>query len=144
MADFFTETERLAKKVGEGTLSSIFAVDGGERTVPLEVGYWKTGPNAGVQIRHWTTEGTGPHAAQNSLEQTYEIGLKDIAKTALIEGPAAGMERHVERVNGRFGEIAPKENGQYRESTARFVIDNGVPVHEEYGAFYGEDPGAQD
>jgi len=140
MADFFAETEKLAKMVGDGNLEGIFAVDGGERTVPLEVGYWKSGPNAGVRMRDWTTEGTGPHAAQNSLEQTYEISLADIAKTTLATGPQEGMERHVERVNARFQEIAPKDTGQYRESTRRVVLDNGTLVYDQQGASYGEEP----
>lgn len=141
MAKSFEQgANELAKLVGDGNLSGIFGVDGGKRTVPLEVGGWKTGPNAGVQITDWTTEGTGPHAAQNSLEQTYEISLADIAKTTLTEGPAAGMKRHVERVNDRFQEIAPKDTGQYRESTRRIVLDDGVPVHDEQGAFFGEEP----
>jgi hypothetical protein len=140
--DFFAKTEALAKKIGDGTLSGVFAVDGGPRSVPLEVGGWKSGPNAGVQIRDWTTEGTGPHAAQNSLEQTYQASYEDIAKTALTQGTRAGMERAVERINDRFKEIAPKDTGQYRESTARFVIDDTAPVYERYGSSYGDDPDA--
>jgi len=140
MADFFTETEKLAKMVGNGNLEGIFAVDGGERTVPLEVGYWRNhmGRNGRVEIRNY--HDGGPHAAQNSLEETYEISLADIAKTTLKEGPAAGMERHVERVNERFKVNAPKRTGQYSESTARFVVDDGTPLHVEYGASYGEEP----
>lgn len=144
MADFFSQTEKLSKMIGEGHLSGVFAVDGGGRTVPLEVGYWRNhmGRNGHVEIKNY--HDGGPHAAQNSLEQTYKGSLADIAKTTLKEGPAAGMERHVERVNEQFKVKAPKRTGQYSESTARFVIDNGQPTFERYGASYGEDPGAQD
>lgn len=142
VADFFAETEKLAKKIGSGHLEGIFAVDGGERSVPLEVGYWKNhmGRNGHVDIRDWTTEGTGPHAAQNSLEQNYQISLADIAKSTLAEGPQRSMERHVERVNDTFSRIAPKDTGQYRQSTARFVVDDGAPTYERYGPFYGKEP----
>lgn len=141
MADFFSRTEELAHLVGDGNLSGIFAVDGGERTVPLEVGYWKSGPNAGVRMRDFTTPGTGPHAAQNSLEATYHTSLEDIAKTTLKTGPQGGMERHVEDMQREFEGRAPRVTGQYSQSTGRFVLDNGIPVYERYGASYGEDPG---
>jgi len=132
----------LAALVGDGHLSGVFAVDGGGRTVPLEVGYWRNhmGRNGYVEIRNY--HDGGPHAAQNSLEATYEASLEDIAKTMLVEGPQEGMKRHVERVDAEFKVRAPKRTGQYSESTARFVIDDGAPVHEEYGASYGQDPGA--
>ena len=122
---FSARTEQLAEMVGKGNLVGLFAVDGGARTVPLEVGGWKTGPNAGVQIENWTTPGTGPHAAQHSFEATYERSLEDIAKTTLEAGPQGAMERHVERVQGEFEEKAPMRDGSYRQSTARVVTDNG-------------------
>jgi hypothetical protein len=142
VADFFKETEKLAKKVGDGTLSGIFAVDGGGRTVPLEVGYWRNhmGRNGHVDIRNYT-DGEA-HAIQHSLEATYLSSLEDIAKTALASGPQEGMTRHVNRVDEQFKIRAPKRTGQYRNSAARFVIDNGVPVHESFDSHYGDDPGA--
>ena len=142
MADFFTRTQALADMVGDGHLVGTFAVDGGKRTKPLEVGYWTSGPLAGVRMQDFTTPGTGPHAAQHSFEAVYERSLEDIARTTLEEGPKAGMARHVERVNDGFKRRAPRVTGQYSESTARIVTDDGVPVHQEYGASYGEDPGA--
>src|SRR5215218_11167391 len=126
--------------VGDGHLTGTFAVDGGARTVPLEVGYWKTGPNAGVHMQNFTTAGTGPHAAQNSLENTYHESLEDIAVTTLTEGPQEGMKRHVERVDREFKERAPRVTGEYADSTARIVTDDGVPIHERYGTHYGEEP----
>lgn len=142
MSDFFKETEKLSAMVGKGSLQGIFAVDGGARTVPLEVGFWQNhmGRNGRVEIRNWTDG--GPHAAQNSLEATYHVSLEDIAKTALQSGPQEGMKRAVERMNDEFQRRAPKRTGQYRQSTARFVIDGGQPIHEEYGASYGQDPGS--
>ena len=140
MADFFAETEKLAKQIGDGTLSGIFAVDGGARSVPLEVGYWRSGPNAGVRMKNFTTPGTGPNAVQNSLEATYERSLEDIAKTTLPRSQE-GMKRHTERMQEAFEMRAPRVTGEYSQSTARFVVDDGVPIHEEFGSHYGEDPG---
>lgn len=142
MAKSFEQgASELAALVGNGSLSGIFAVDGGARTIPLEVGGWKTGPNAGVKMRNFTTPDTGPHATQNSLEATHNLSLEDIAKTTLASGPQEGMERHVERMQGEFERRAPKLTGEYRQSTARFVIDDGQPVYERYGSHYGDDPG---
>ena len=140
MADFLRQTEKLVKMVGDGNLTGIFAVDGGGRTIPLEVGYWKNhmGKNGYVPIRNYNDG--GPHAAQNSLEATYQASLEDIAKTTLLSGPQEAMKRHVESVNDEFQRRAPKRSGQYRDSTARFVIDNGAPVHEQYGGSYGQEP----
>lgn len=142
MADFFSRSKELANMVGSGSLAGIFAVDGGGRTVPLEVGYWRNhmGRNGRVDIRNY--HDGGPHAAQNSLEATYETSLKDIAKTTLQTGPQEAMKRHVERVNGEFQTRAPKRTGQYRNSTARFVTDDGQPIYERIGGSYGQDPGA--
>ena len=138
--DFFTETEKLAKKIGDGTISSILAVDGGERTIPLEAGYWQNfmGQYGYKRIENYN-EG-GPHAVQRALDETYTPSLEDISKTVLIEGPEGGMVRHAGRARNRFRENAPKRTGQYSESSAGFVVDNGVLVHEEYGPSYGEDP----
>lgn len=142
MADFLARTSELAKMVGDGDLSGIFAVDGGERTVPLEVGGWQNfmGQYGPKRIENY--HDGGPHAAQNSLEATYRISLEDIAKTTLTEGPQAGIRRHVGRMREEFTQRAPKRTGQYSQSTAGFVIDNRQPIHEEYGAHYGDDPGA--
>lgn len=140
--DFLTKTEELAKLVGEGNLSGILAVDGGERSIPLEVGYWRNfmGTEGFKKIENYH-EG-GPHATQKALEETYIESLEDISKTLLIEGPDAGMKRHVSRARDRFRQNAPKRTGQYSESSAGFVVDNGVPIHEEYGESYGQDPHA--
>jgi hypothetical protein len=142
VADFFARTEQLKKRVGSGSLAGIFAVDGGERTVPLETGFWLNymGRYGRKEIRNWTTEGTGPHAAQNSLEATYRSSLEDIAKTTLQAGPQGAMKRHVERVDEKFQTIAPLDEGTYRQSTGRFVTDNGQLIHEKYGASYGQEP----
>lgn len=141
MADFFTRIGELEQMVGSGSLQGIFGVDGGARTVPLEVGGWKTGPNAGVQMHNFTSPGTGPHAAQNSFEATWEASLEDIAKTTLESGPQEAMERHVERVNESFKKLAPRVTGEYAESTGRFVVDGGQPRYERRGTHYGHDPG---
>jgi len=140
VADFFAQTEKLAKMVGDGILEGVFVVDGGGRTVPLEVGYWRNhmGRNGRVEIRNY--HDGGPHAAQKSLEETYQPSLADIAKTTLKTGPQEAMERHVERVNERFKVNAPKRTGQYSESTRRVVLDDGMPVYDERGASYGEEP----
>jgi len=140
LPDFFKETLELKRKVGKGHLTGTFAVDGGARSVPLELGFWRSGPNDGARMENWTTEGTGPHAAQKSLQDTHEISLEDIAKTLLAEGPQEGMKRHVERVDAKFKELAPRVTGQYADSTARVVEDDGVPIHEEYGAYWEQDP----
>ena len=139
MADFFKRTKELERKIGKGTLAGIFAVDGGPRTEPLEVGFWKSGPNAGVHMENFTTPGTGPHAVQNSLEATWERSLEDIAKTLLNEGPREGMKRHLGSMDREFKDRAPRVTGEYADSTARFVTDDGVPIFIEYGNHYGED-----
>lgn len=142
MADFFARTEELAALVGEGDLEGIFGVDGGERTVPLEVGGWldfmgRYGPK---EMEHFTTPGTGPHAAQNALEETHGVSLEDIAASTLTEGPEPAMERHVERVDEEFKRRAPRVTGEYADSTRRVVIDDGRPVYEREGEFYGREP----
>lgn len=138
--DFLRKTKELEKLVGDGNLVGTFAVNGGARTIPLEVGYWKTGPLAGVHMEHFTTPGTGPHAVQNSLEATYRLSLEDIARTTLVQGPQEGMKRHVERMDAEFKKRAPRVTGEYADSTARIVTDNGMPIHEQFGAHYGEEP----
>ena len=138
--DFIAKTQALEQMVGDGKLTGTFAVNGGARTIPLEVGYWVNhmGRNGRVDIRNWT-EG-GPHAAQNSLEATWERSLQDIAASTLHEGPQEAMKRHVESVAEEFKKRAPKRTGAYRDSTARIVTDNGVPTHEAFDAHFGEDP----
>lgn len=142
MADFFAGTEALAKMVGNGRLTGEFRVAGGGRTIPLEVGFWRNhmGRNGFVEIHNY--HDGGPHAAQNSLEETYQTSLEDIAKTVLTEGPQGGMVRHVEKVNAEFQVRAPRRAGSYRDSTGRFVIDNGQPVYERLGSHYGQEPSA--
>lgn len=137
--DFFARTEELAQMVGKGSLAGIFAVDGGARTESLEVGTWRTGPNAGVRIRNWSG-GDNPHAILKSFTETYELSLADIAKTTLESGPQEAMQRHVENVNKKFKDKAPEVTGSYKDSTARIVEDNGIRIHEEYGGHWGQDP----
>ena len=140
MADFFKRTEELKRMVGDGHLIGTFAVDGGPRTVPLESGFWRTGPLAGVHIQNWTTPGTGAHAVQNSMEASYHISLEDIAKTTLESGPQEAMIRHTERMKGEFTQRAPRVTGEYADSSARFVTDDGQPIHERFDVHYGQDP----
>jgi hypothetical protein len=91
-------------------------------------------------MENWTTEGTVLRGVQHSFEAVWEQSLKDIGDTTLETGPQRAIKSHVERVNNVFQQIAPKDTGQYRESTARFVTDNGQLVYERYGESYGEDP----
>ena len=141
MADFLARTAALKEMVGDGHLVGTFMVAGGGRTVPLEVGYWRNhmGRNGYVEIQNY--HDGGPHAAQNSLEVTYDNTLKDIARTTLETGPQEAMIRGVEAVNDQFQVRAPRRTGMYRDSTGRVVTDNGVPIHERYGPHYGQDPG---
>jgi hypothetical protein len=138
--DFLARTKELEKMVGDGDLVGTFAVNGGGRTVPLEVGYWKNhmGRNGYVPLRNYTDG--GPHAIQGSLEATYKTSLEDIAATTLEEGPQEAMTRHVEGMKGEFQKRAPRVTGSYHESTARIVTDNGAPIHEQFDAHYGEEP----
>lgn len=140
MANFLERTAELSRMVGDGHLVGTLMVKGGGRTVPLEVGYWLNhmGQNGYVEINDY--HDGGPHAAENSLEVTYEGTLVDIAATALKTGPQEAMVRHVEAVNRQFSVRAPRRTGSYRDSTARFVTDNGAPIHERYGSHYGEEP----
>jgi accessory colonization factor AcfC len=130
----------LEALVGDGELVGTFLVDGGGRTVPLETGFWRNhaGRNGRVGIRAYNDG--GPHAAQNSLEASYEDSLRDVAETVLKTGPQGGMERHVERVDAGFKGRAPRRTGSYRDSTGRVVTDDGVPVYERFGEHYGEEP----
>lgn len=139
--DFLSRTKELEKLVGDGSLVGTFAVNGGGRTIPLEVGYWRNhmGRNGFVPIRNYTDG--GPHAVQNSLEATYAGSLEDIAKGTLVQGPQEGMKRHVGRMRGEFQKRAPMRTGSYRDSYAEVVTDNGMPIHEIFGAHYGEEPG---
>lgn len=138
--DFLRKTRQLAQMVGDGHLVGTFGVNGGARTIPLEVGFWKNhmGRNGYVPIRNYNDG--GPHAAQNSLEATYDGSLRDIAETTLKTGPQEAMRRHVENVNNQFQVRAPKRTGSYRDSTGRVVSDNGQPIHIEFGAHYGVEP----
>lgn len=140
MADFFSRTEELKRIVGKGHLVGIFAVDGGPRSVPLEVGFWRSGPLAGVHIQNWTTPGTGANAVQNSLEASYQASLEDIAKTLLAEGPQEGMIRHTERMKREFMPRAPRVTGEYADSSARFVTDDGQLIYERFDEHYGQAP----
>jgi accessory colonization factor AcfC len=138
--DFFKKTRALEKMVGNGSLVGTFVVNGGGRTVPLEVGYWRNymGRNGYLEIRNYTDG--GPHAVQKSLTATYATSLEDIARTTLETGPQEAMIRHVEGMKGEFQKRAPRVTGSYHESTARVVTDNGQPIHEEFDAHYGEEP----
>jgi hypothetical protein len=138
--DFLARTKELEKMVGDGDLVGTFAVNGGERTVPLEVGYWKDfmGTGKGKKIENYTKG--GPYAIQRSLTATFKGSLDDIAKTTLEEGPQEAMTRHVEGMKGEFQKRAPRVTGSYHESTARIVTDNGAPIHEQFDAHYGEEP----
>lgn len=138
--DFQQGAKELSELVGDGDLVGHFLVDGGARTVPLEVGAWRNfmGRYGPKNIRNYN-DGQ-PHAAQNSLEATYRGSLEDIAKTLLKTGPREGMERHVETVHDEFQTRAPRRTGSYRDSTGRVVVDDGTPVHERFGEHYGEEP----
>lgn len=140
--DFFARIDALEQLVGEGAISAILAVDGGERTEPLEHGYWQNflGTEGFKKIENYNNG--GPHAAQRALQETFAENLEDVSATLLTEGTEAGMKRSAGRMQERFRENAPKRTGQYSESTAGFVVDNDVVVHEERGEHYGEDPGA--
>ena len=137
---FSTNMRRLGQKIGTGTIKGEFHVDGGERTVPLEVGYWRNhmGRNGHVPIRNYNDG--GPHAAQRSLEVAYERSMRDIADGLFEEGTVPPMIRHVERVNAAFQTLAPRRTGQYRESTLRIVRDKGRFAYHQRGASYGQEP----
>lgn len=140
MADFFARTKELEKLVGDGSLVGTFVVNGGGRTIPLEVGYWKEfmGNQGFKKIRNYNDG--GPHAVQKSLDETWAGSLEDIAKGTLVQGPQEGMRRHVGRMREEFQKKAPIRTGSYRDSYAEVVTDNGMPIHEIFGAHYGEEP----
>lgn len=138
---FSRRIRELEHLVGDGHLTGTFLVNGGGRTIPLEVGYWRNhmGRNGRVVINNWSG-GENPHAIQNSFEESYEISLEDIAKTTLEHGPQEAMVRHVDRVDDLFKQKAPEVTGSYKNSSAHVVTDGGIPIHEYYGQYYLQEP----
>lgn len=144
MADFFSRTRELEDLVGEGTLHGELNVDGGGRTIPLEVGYWVNhmGRNGYVAIENYSG-GINPHAIAGSLQATYQTAFRRIAEETLEQGPDQGMVEGVRAMRREFQNRAPVVTGSYRDSWREYVVDYGsaATLHLEDGAHYGQEPG---
>lgn len=122
---FAQRTRELEDMVGHGKLIGKNIVDQ-VYAAPNEVGYWKSGPLAGVSNR--PRHGGETHALRNSVVEFSETYMRSLASHAFEpEGLNDAMIDNVERMARHYYDKAPRETNALRLSTNPIVIDG----HEE-------------
>lgn len=128
MTSFEQGTRELERIVGHGKLVGKLEVDQ-VYAAPLEVGYWKTGPLAGVTNR--PRHGGETHALANALQHVTPKAFQRMADHAYDEGGLAfAMISDVEDLSGEYHDRAPREFEDLRNSGHPTVTDNGKRVYD--------------
>lgn len=130
VGDFAQRTRELEARVGHGKLEGKVAFDQ-IYAAPQEVGYWVTGPNAGIHIEHYTTPGTGAHYLGGPLLEGAPMAMRTLADGALEpDGLNRGMTHNVERLADDSSHRAPREVGDLSRSAHPSVKSDGATVYD--------------
>lgn len=116
MGSFDRNMAELAEKVGDGKITGRVSFSPDKIAVPQHEGTWKTGPLAGVQIRHWTTPGTGPGYLLDPLLESVESYFREIARDVLTTGPRFPIERAMDDLLSKAQRRIPKKTGELASS----------------------------
>lgn len=109
MGDFDLKMRELEERIGDGTLTGRVSFSPQKIAVPQHRGYWVTGPNAGVHIRHYTTPGTGTEYLSGPLLENGERYFRDIGRELFTIGPRAAMQRSVDDLREKALRRVPRE-----------------------------------
>ena len=127
MKSFEEGTRALEQVVGHGRLTGSVVVDQ-IYALPIESGYWRTGPLAGVtnQPRH----GGETHALANALEAIAEPSLRHVGQNIFRSDALGGfgvqaMAEAMEHLSAEYHERAPREFEDLRNSGHPIVHDDG-------------------
>lgn len=124
MGSFDAGIRELAERVGDGLLEGIVRVDQPHAAVQ-EVGYWKTGPNAGAIIRNHPRGGKS-HALGDALTDNSDRYMQRLAHDVYEPGGLrVGMIDVVEDIASDYYENAPRETDTLRNSAHPMVVDDG-------------------
>lgn len=130
MASTFDERMReLEGRVGSGRITGRVAFTPEKIAVPQERGTWFTGPNAGVQIRNYTTPGTGSGYLIDPLIERGEGYFRSIAREILTLGARVPMERAVNDLRAEALRRVPRKT----------TLEPGEAFHREVSADVSED-----
>lgn len=124
---FAARTRELEDMVGHGKLVGKVVVDQ-LYAAPNEVGYWKSGPLAGVSNR--PRHGGETHALRNSVIEFADVYMRSLASHTLEpEGLVDAMIDNTERMARHYFDKAPRETNALRLSTNPIVIDDRQEVY---------------
>lgn len=129
MGTFQVRIRELEDRVGDGDLTGSVVFDQ-VYAASQEVGYWKTGPNAGVIIRNHP-RGGGAHYLSDPLIENSERYMRNLAGRAYEEGGLSGaMADNMEDLSREAGNRAPKETDALSQSGHPTVTDDGHTVYD--------------
>lgn len=129
MASFQDGIAELERRVGHGDLVGSLAVDQ-PYAATQEVGYWKTGPLAGVIIRNHPGGGQS-HALGDSLLVNAERYLRRLSYEPFEpRGLVTAMIDNVEDLAAEYRDRAPRESGALSDSGHPTVTDDGETAYD--------------
>lgn len=124
---FAERTRQLEHEVGKGRLTATVTVDQ-IYAAPLEIGYWKSGPLAGVSNR--PRHGGETHALRNSVVEFTDHYMRNLAGHALEPGGLVdAMIDNSEQIARHYFDKAPRETNALRLSANPVVTDDGIEVY---------------
>ena len=122
-------TRALAEMIGDGDLTGKVEVDQVYAAAQHEGG-WKTGPNAGVQIRNHP-RGGGDHFLSQPLVEGAPDMMAHLGRHALEpNGLVQAMADNMEDLCGEVHDRAPREFDDLRDSGHPTVTDNGRKAYD--------------
>lgn len=125
--------DELERRVGHGELTARVSFSPDTIAVPQSEGTWRTGPNAGVIIKNYTTPGTGPHYLDGPLLENHDRYFAQIAAELLDIGPQHGMIEAADDLLGEAQQRIPRKTGALADSGRSEVSDDGVTIHAKGG-----------
>lgn len=129
MGTFAERTRELQEIVGDGDLEGKLTVDQRYAAVQ-EVGYWETGPNAGVIIRNHP-RGGGSHYLSDPLFENAERYMHNLSQRVYEPGGLTGaMADNMEDLSREVHERAPRETDALRNSGHPTVTSDGETVYD--------------
>lgn len=126
---FDARIRELADQVGHGKLVGKVIVNQ-PYAASQEEGYWKTGPLAGVVIKHHPRGGQAKFLA-DPLKANFPRYFQDMAGQAFqVDGLVRAMHSSVEDLSGFVFQLAPREFEDLRNSAHSSVTDDGKVVFD--------------
>lgn len=130
MPSFDEGTRALGDMIGDGDLVGRVGYPGPYAAVQ-EIGYWSSGPLAGVHITKYTTPGTGRHYLSQPLMELATEMMQRLADRALEPGGlVSAMRSNVDQLAAVSALRAPKLTGTLAAFVEASVVDNGTTVYE--------------